>query len=494
MNTGNTAHLHMVSQAEQFANGLRHSRTGPAVSYRERFFTKDFFAVLFLLASCCYELPLFGLSGSYRADPRLFDFACLFALLVTAGDLRRTSQGKAEGRWIVRPLVFLLAAAAIATLATVLFMVPRNLARFPIFYLARYVQLVFAVWFVATARLSRRQTLSVLYLFLAAALVPLLVGILQYAGVVSTQRYLEGGEPIPVAEGRLTSVLGHHYAHYSMFSLLVVVICFILWSSGSNRATWHQLLILASVTLGLAGIFMSGSRAGPYGLVLLVMVVALRSPFTQNWTKYFAITGLIVVTSFLLVDKVIAPEATVRFKDSARELLPGTGERPRGRERSTVSERSMVGIRGIAAHLDYHGPIMLVYGTGFYASNLGGEIRKGYGIHSVPFFPLEQMGLPGFVAAIYLFASLLRRAHRFSRQGRSRLDSCAGDAMFAWWVIIVVVGLGGQIFWVYQGFANFCSLQLCMAALLLSPSRHRLVRISLPTADRPEYHRSPPIE
>lgn len=483
MNAGSLSCLQRARQASPSSETPGIAPMVPVAGVQARIITKDFLAVLFLIASCCYELPLFGLLGFYRADPRLFDFACLFALLVTAGDLRRTSQGKAEGRWIVRPLAFLLGAAAFATLATVLFLIPRHLARYPIFYLGRYVQLAFAVWFVATARLSRRQTLSILYLFLAAALVPLLVGALQYAGVVSPQRYLESGEAIPVVKGRLTSVLGNHYSHYSMFSLLVIVVCFILWSSGSSWAIWRHLLILVSGALAVAGIFISGSRAGPYGLVLFVMVVALRSPFTQNWTKYFAISGLVVVTSFLLVDNVIAPEATARFKHSVRELLPGSEQRSRRRQQTMVAERSMTGIRGIASHLDYHGPIMLLYGTGFYASNARGIIRKGYGIHSVPFFPLEQMGLPGFLAAIYLFVALLRRAHRFARHGRARFHTCAGDAMFAWWIVILCVGLGGQVFWVFQGFANFSCLQLCLTALLLGAGR--------PSATgRPLYWRS----
>jgi hypothetical protein len=49
--------------------------------------------------------------------------------------------------------------------------------------------------------------------------------------------------------------------------------------------------------------------------------------------------------------------------------------------------------------------------------------------------------------------------------------------MFAWSVGIIVAGLAGQIFWIFESFGNWFLIELCVWCLLVNPGVLKLPRI-----------------
>lgn len=441
---------------------------------------RDLIAVCVLLVSFCYELPIANVIGYSRLNPRLFDLACVCALGLRLSSGPRGTSGHQRSHWMLPPLCAYVAACTWASLVTVTFLVPNDYGLSSLYFLMRHFQILLAVWLVATSRLSVRQTMQAVSVFLIAALAPLTAGVLEHAGLLEITRETASGDEIRVSGERIRSFLGG-YVHYSMLSLLVLLLCHWLWVSSGGLGGWRRLLVVVCAPLAVLGIFLSEARAGPFGLAILVAlaITSLLMNRSRARAKHLGACAIVVLAAYLTVAHALPADKTARVRSTVHLKLGREDDTLRP-EPDEVPSRMRVALVGMEKHYQYHGPLFLLYGTGFYLSDLGGRIRRGYGIHNIHVFPLEQAGLPGFVAAIWLFWRLVARSYDQVRNAPSRFAQASGRTMLWWWAMVLVVGLGGQVFWYYGSMGHFFTNQLCVAALLVRSdgglSRARKVR------------------
>jgi hypothetical protein len=132
--------------------------------------------------------------------------------------------------------------------------------------------------------------------------------------------------------------------------------------------------------------------------------------------------------------------------------------------------------------LSYHGVKLLLVGGGFYvvplprgSSQFGSpepKYRKGYGIHNIFLFPLEQAGLVPFFLALFLwFLILSRLKSMFKTHSSQNVTSSLSKSMFIYAIALIIVGIGGQVFWLGFGTENFTFYQMTMFLIATSPNR-----------------------
>lgn len=432
----------------------------------------DFIAVCVLLVSFCYELPIANIFPYSRLNPCPFDLACLFALGLRLSTPRRIFRER-RTHWILPPLWAYVAACTWASLITVLYLVPISYGLSSLYFLLRHFQVLLAVWLVATSRLSLQQVQTAIGVFLLASLIPLIAGLLIHTAVLHVPHTTASGDVVLVSGDRIRSVF-NSYVQYSMHSLLVLSLCYWLLILSPCSRGWLRVMAVLCAPFAFLGLWLSESRAGPLGLAVIVVLASIRSlARPASWTtKSLAMALLVLVVSYFTIADLLPAEKTARFRSatgwSLHEDDPAFSSGS-----NAIENRLAVGPVGIAGHYHYHGPAFLLYGTGFYLSDFEGTIRRGYGIHDIHVFPLEQAGLPGFFAGLWLLWRLLKMSLEQSRDAHSPSAKGAGEVMLCWYVMITIIGLGGQVFWYFGSFGNWWALQLVVTVLLLPSSQPR---------------------
>jgi hypothetical protein len=414
-----------------------------------------FLSLAFLIASFAYELPLTDILPYHRVNPRLFDVAAVWLLFYWFFFGRSRGWRMDLGNAVVKPWIWITVFYGLATFASALF-IPREIYFFSLFYYAKYLEGLAVILVVSSAPLDERERRGLLKVALAGGIWVSAVAVLQYAGVLSTTRYLPDGEEIPMYAHGIYSTLGWTYFHVGMYSVATCLIGFALFSAA--RSAFERQFALAGTLACVIPAIISGSRAGLLALGFSLLLVVFRSRFRRRFLSYALLGMVLLMGAFFYLSSI-----------TKERLETGRG--------GSVAERLMHGPNTLVGALAFNGPKLLLVGGGFYVVPLplsGNSLyaksaikyRKGYGNHNIFFFPLEQAGIGAFVAAIWFWVATRKAlAKAVARSRPGSLDEAFADSMRVYLVAMLIVGFAGQVFWLGFGTEHFTIYQVILFVL-----------------------------
>lgn len=420
----------------------------PALSMRRNpTITKAGFLVLsFLILSFAYELPLVNLTGKDRLNPRLFDVAAFVLIIYWL------AAGQAKG-WrvktnhpIVKLWLWITVAFGFATLASIAW-IPLDIYLFCIFYFLKYLLCLFVVLIFSSIPFDVDNKRKLCWVIMLGGLFTSIVAMLQFFGILGTKRFLPGGEEIVMSSHGIYSTLGVTYWHLGMYSLICIVIAVLLFFTEKSVFKKAVLLVLASMFT--FSIVVCGSRAA----IVALMFVAVLLIF-QKGLKNIVLGAIIVGIGFSVGQY---------FYDTS-----GTKARVEQTTGNTAEARIWTGPITLLRAYDYHGPKLLLIGGGFYVvpwETKYGELkyRKGYGNHNIYLFVLEQAGVVPFVLALLMWYRLVKILRRFSKERRlPEFSRRLAKSVLAYLIAMLMVGVGGQVFWFGFGTENLTVFQVIM--------------------------------
>jgi len=413
------------------------------------------FVLCFLFASFSYELPLVYITSRYRLNPRIFDVAALmlifyWLLIGNSRGWRVNLSHPLLKPWLTLVSVFIMMAAI-----TVLF-VPLDLFRYSARFAFRYVLASIVLLIVLSAPLAESQKRRLLWVALLGGTWVSFYGVLQMLGVASAARILPSGDFTEVAVGAITSTLGPSYFHAGQFGILSGLIGLTLFrcSTGFPR-TIAGVLGVFSMIPAVA----SGSRAGFVGLLIALVVLGSQREYRKYVTS-FLMGGLVAVVVGLAYSGSLTESRITRHSASTQEKTEVSWVRGQQFIRTFVLVEETVG------------PRLWMFGGGFYVTPIGDRHRVGYGVHNIFFFPLEQAGVLGFAASIWIWITLWKGLRpRRNRPPENLTDTYLRVAMFSYLAALGIIGWAGQIFWLGFGNEILGTYQFLLFGLAMMPSR-----------------------
>ena len=397
---------------------------------KERISRMGFAVLAFMILSFSYELPLVNLTRYDRLNPRLFDVASVLLVLywLFAGRVsgwRLTWRNPVVKSWLIVCLFFGLATASSRL------WIPADKYPYSVFFYLKYLESMVVILLTAAAPWDEEARRKALWVALVGAQWVCLYAILQYFNIVSTHRYLPTGEMIIMFEKGIYSTLGNTYFHLGMYSVLCFLIGLTLIMSSTGLAKLFSIVMTA---LCVVPAVLSGSKAGFLGLLISSILIVTEK-------QYRRIMGIAVVILCVGVGIYLYQTSVTRER-----IETGHG--------GTPMQRLMSGPLTLMEAYREHGVRLLLVGGGFYVVPIGGKYRIGYGNHNIFLFPLEQAGVGGFLAGLWLWFSLRRGLIRASREGQGKLPvlNSLASAMKVFLYCLMIVGIAGQVF--YFGFGT----------------------------------------
>jgi hypothetical protein len=414
----------------------------------------------FLIASFAYELPLFNLTRYYRLNPRFFDIAALLIVLYWLFFGRQRGWRITLSNPVIKPWLLVNGFFAIATVASMMW-VPFDYSRYGVFYFLKYLEGLSVLLIVSSIPFDDKTKKRLLWVALLGGLWVSFYAIFQYLGIFSTERYLATGQEMTLYKQGVYSTLGWTYFHVGMFSVLSTMIGLALFNtSGIGK----KLIALVMSVMCAVPAVVSGSRAGLIAFVISVMLVITTTQYRKKIGSYFILALLLLVGG------------TFYYHSATKERLEGG-------KGGTIVERLMTGPITLLMAVQYNGYKVLAVGGGFYVVPFNSEdgggfgrgkkpnYRVGYGNHNIFLFPLEQAGLGGFFASLWLWWSIWKSLRvKIKNTIKNTLDNSFATTMQAYFFALMVVGMAGQVFWLGFGTEHSTIYQLLMFVLALSGS------------------------
>ena len=446
----------IITGHEQYKNGtIANERSGSNTAIT----ATGFFIFAFLILSFAYELPLINITGKDRLNPRLFDIAAIFLIIYWLFIGRARGWGISLSNHIIRLWGLIVLFFGIATIASFVW-IPLKIYYFSIFYFLRYLIGFIVLLIIASIPWDERSKRKLLWAALTGGVWVSLIAMLQYTEVLSIERTLPTGEEINLSSYGIYSTLGVTYWHVGMYSVLSFMIGIALMRT-ENKRHIKLFLIFLTCFCSLAA-FISGSRAGLFAITICAAMLVMRKGFKN------IIGGLLICIFILGIGNYFYSTS-------------GTKERMEKETKNTIIARLLTGPVMLNKALTYHGPKLFLVGGGFYvvplpkkhASFGSGELkyRKGYGNHNIFLFPLEQAGVVPFVLGLVMWFVILRRLRSLFKSPMSTaMTASFAKSMFIYLIAMLIVGIGGQVFWLGFGTENFTFYQMIMFLIATTPT------------------------
>ena len=430
-------------------------------AYAQRAGKWQFLWLCFLILSFCYELPLTDVTTYFRANPRLFDIASILGFFFVLPGLRRTEPLPRLFRWWAAIVVWFVFCAA---LWASVWLPWAAAGKFSVFYAIRYIQGLFVLYLVASIPLDARQKRLLHYMVVIGGIVVAIYAIPEHLRG-GTVRQLTEEKELRYSAGELFSCLGPTYFHIAMFGALSCAMALSLVAlPRAPIARWS--IIFVAFFVAWPSLF-CGARAGLLGvglviLVGLIFIKPLRTRLTAIALGAGLMLGLGVLGEMTLEE--------VAGKSYGFQRLVGIEERGRG---NVIAGRIMTGvdfITGKNADLyEWQGWRLPVFGGGFYAVprlQADGELyyRRGYGIHNVYAFPLEQGGVVAFVLFFGFLIACFKDLRKMTKLPGSE-DQAFALGAWVFFLALLIVAWGGQVFWRGFGTENFNAYILVLLVL-----------------------------
>lgn len=432
-----------IPQIIDLAGARRSSR-----SRRESF---AFYWLVGLILSFAHERPLMVLTSMDRLNPRAFDVMVVVGILFVLPSLPRSEK---------LPQQFFLWAGivsiyALCSLLYATFLLPDQYAEFSLFFAAKYIEGLIAIYIALRIPVSERRWHLTLWAIACGGVYVATFCIFEYLGG-------EKGAVIEIAPGKfvqyheqvLTGPLGYSYFHIAQFSSLSAIVALSLVEVYKGHAQRWAIIGL-SAFIGWPLLF-SGSRTG-FGLLVISMLLGLLL-IRGVGTRIF---GAAVAVGF--VATLLGMSANLDFLENST-----TFARFAESEGTHNSANNRV-LLALDFNLDDYkwGSIMPLVGAGFYvAPRLEGNsenYRVGYGVHNTYLFPFEQGGTAVAVLFVMFLSSSIRGLSMMTKQAFGARRALA-VALLAYLLASLPAYLAGQIFWMGFETAHF---NVCIVLVLL---------------------------
>lgn len=404
---------------------------------------RDLLICCLLVFSFCYELPLIELTSYDRFNPRLVDVMTIFALFTTKW--RRNKNNSLVRAWEYLTIIFVCAA-----IIAFLFLLPRQYGYYSIFFAGKYVETLLGIWILTGFNWQNHHIEKMMRFFCYGMIMAGTWGVLQYIGVLGSERYLPNGELIVKQSNTILATFGITYFHSGIMGAMGAGIALTLFQ---RKAINKIIFALAFCASGFLALF-SGSRAGLAVFLLIVAVILSKD------LKTMLVSGVIIaaIASAGLYNYVSENSITAqRIQDSASH--------------NTVEKRLKADYFGLFGEIvSFHGAKLFAVGGGFYAVPLndtrgsGIRYRIGYGFHNIHFFPIEQAGIAAFIAAGVFWYRSLKKGFERRKEALPRCGLAIAASIFT-------VGWAGQIFFHGFGTENMVTFQVFIMVILISMAK-----------------------
>jgi len=390
-----------------------------------------------LVLSFAYELPLWEVTQYERANPRLFDVMFVIGVLLVWPGLRTHRPSIQPFRlWAGIVLVFGICAAV-----TALVLVPWEYGKFSLFYAAKYAEGLICAYLAMQIPLTANQKRRIHQLVILGGLFVAMWCIPEYL-VGKTVVQLTAKKTLRVPQGVIFGPLSAWYFHIGQFSVLAFAMALAFVPKARTPAASWLFVGLAAFLAWPA--LVCGSRASLIGVVLVLSIYVV---FNKRLVGHIL---LLAVAGSLLWYVYTPNRKGVGLRDlslSVRRLLDiEAADMPEGHQ---FRSRVLAFAHSSLSDYQHHG-YMAVFGAGFYVAPVVEEgsirYRLGYGIHNSYLFAFEQGGL----LAALLFALFLGSCwRRLSMIAPSQVasDAAFGVGMKSFLFALLLMSLGGQVFW-----------------------------------------------
>jgi hypothetical protein len=402
---------------------------------------RDVLICSLLVLAFCYELPLIEITSYDRFNPRLVDVMTVIALIFTRW--RRNPNNKLLRIWEVMTGIFV----TVAVISYVV-LLPPPYGYYSLFFAFKYVETLAGLWVLTGFAWQNHHIEKMLRFFCYGMIFAGAYGLLQYFGVIGSERYLPTGMLIVKQEDIILATFGITYFHSGMMGAIGTGVATALLQRKAIALPIFGLAFSASAFLAL----FSGSRSG-----LAAMIIILAIMLSKSW-KHLALGGVLLgaIAGVGVVDY-------VRDNSVTSQRIEDTENKNSVENRLTADYLQLFG-----PTLKLHGIKMLLVGGGFYAvpiadssSSDGLKYRVAYGFHNIHFFTLEQAGLGAFIIAIYFWYQVVKRGVRARHNELGRLGLAVA-------LVIVSIGWVGQIFYHGFGTENMVTFQLFLMIALIT--------------------------
>lgn len=391
-----------------------------------------------------------------RVNPRLFDVMVVIGILFVLPRLRRSVRLPREFHcWALIVTIFVFCAAIYAAA-----LLPFEYGRFSLFFAAKYIEGLLAIYIALKIPLSQEQKKKVMWAIAIGGVYVATFCIYQYF----TTR---AGGMVEIAPGKfvhyfqhiLTGPLSYSYFHLAQFSSLCAIITLSLVDTVRGAA--KRLGIVALAGFVSWPLLFSGSRTG---LALLVLSMGIGFLLLRRARLLFV--GLLLAIGLVFS---VAPNFTnleVLNESTTFSRLSA------GEHSGNSIENRLASIFWFDLDNYKWKKFMPFIGGGFYvAPTIAGSserYRVGYGFHNTYLFAFEQGGILAAVAFLYFLYAIIRKLNRVRNVGVG-LDRAFATAALSYMLASLPVYLAGQIFWMGFGSGNFNAFLLIVVLIALRP-------------------------
>ena len=418
---------------------------------------REFLWLIGLILSFAHERPILVLTSMDRVNPRLFDVMVLIGILFVLPRLRRSVRLPREyyyWAWIVTIFVFCAVIYAAALL-------PFEYGRFSLFFAAKYIEGLLAIYITLKIPLSQEQKKKVMWAIAIGGVYVATSCIYQYF----TTR---AGGMVEIAPGKfvhyfqhiLTGPLSYSYFHLAQFSSLSAIITLSLVETVRGAAKRFGIVVLAGFVSW--PLLFSGSRTG---LALLVLSMGIGFLLLRRARLLFV--GLLLAIGLIFS---VAPNIT--NLEALNESTTFSRLSASEHSRNSIEKRLASAFWFDIGNYKWS-TLMPLIGGGFYvAPTTNGSAEKyriGFGVHNTYLFAFEQGGIFALMAFLYFLYAIIRNLNRVRRKG-SAVDRALAIATLSYMLASLPAYLAGQVFWMGFGSGHFNALLLIVLLIALRPS------------------------
>ena len=410
----------------------------------------EFFLIAFVIASFAYEIPLVYLTSYYKLNPYLFDIAALMLIFywLLVGRNKGWRLSRALRNPLVVPWLVIVGTFFWATIVSAAW-VPRDHFVYSVFYFLKYVEGLAVLLIVLAAPLDERAKRRLLWVALLGGTWVAFYALLQFFGIAGTMRVIPKGFDVTMEGTGIYSTLGTTYFHAGWFGVVSTLVGLALFLS--SRGPLRLVALVLTPFCAIPAV-VSGTRAAFYGLGIAFLAIATRREYRRYLGTWILALLVAAFVNFFYSQSITMQR--IEERQGLRGSAPGRIESP---------------LRTIAEGMREHFPIMVIAGGGFYVVPRGSNWRHGYGVHNIFMRPLEQAGIFSFIASIWMWIRLGTHLGRRRRTpSANALDESYRVAMFGFFVALLVLGWGGQTFWLDHGTEHLGSYMILLLGLALT--------------------------
>jgi hypothetical protein len=412
--------------------------------------------------SFAHERPILVLTSMDRVNPRLFDVMVVIGILFVFPRLSRSVRLPREfyhWAWIVTIFVF----CALIYAAVLL---PFEYGRFSLFFAAKYLEGLLAIYIALKIPLSQEQKKKVMW--------AIAVGGVYVATYCIYQHFTtSAGGMIEIAPGKfvgnyrkiLTGPLSYSYLQIAQYSSLCAIVTLsLVETTRGTKKKWGIFFLACFIAWPL---FFSGSRAG-LGLLFISWAAGIM---LLRGAKSRFIGLLLFIGVALSVTFTVSPNIT-----SFEKLNESTTfSRISGSEDTGNSIKSrLTSIFRFDMDSYKWSTYMPFIGGGFYVTptiNRGVErYRVGYGAHNSYLFAFEQGGVFVAIAFLYMLYAIIRKLN-FVRKSGETIDRPFAIAALSYMLASLPIYLAGQVFWMGFGSGHFNVFLIIVLLLASRPTK-----------------------